>query len=166
MNSKIDKKTHNNGTVDKCLTSFQQKLLQKSLEENLPEKYHQRIQIMLLANEGKTQAEICQMLGCCPATARHWILMARSGQAHNWQDSPLGRPQAVNDQYLERLRELASQSPRDYGYSFRRWTAQWLSKHLAKEFHVEVSDRHINRLLKQMGLSTRPKPTETETGYY
>ncbi|MDJ0571987.1 MAG: helix-turn-helix domain-containing protein, partial [Pleurocapsa sp. MO_192.B19] len=29
------------------------------------------------------------------------------------------------------------------------------SKHLAKELGIEVSERHVNRLLKQMGLSTR-----------
>lgn len=144
------------------LTPFQHKLLQKSLESDLPELYRQRIQIMLLAAEGKTQTQICQTLGCSQGTARHWILMAQAGQAHNWNDSPIGRPKTVSDQYLERLKELASNSPRDYGYSFRRWTGQWLSKHLAKEFGIELSDRHINRLLKDMGLSTRPKSTPVE----
>ena len=43
----------------------------------------------------------------------------------------------------------------DYGYSFQRWTAKWLSKHLAQELGIEISPRHVNRLLKQMGLSTR-----------
>ncbi len=137
------------------LTSFQQKLLQKSLNQDLPESYRQRIQIMLLADEGKSQAEICRILGCCPATARHWIHIARSGMAHQWQDCPIGRPKAVNDQYLQRLQELVNCSPRDYGYSFRRWTGNWLSKHLAKELGIEVSGHHINRLLKQMGLSVR-----------
>ena len=139
------------------LTPFQRKLLQKSLESNLPELYRQRIQIMFLAAEGKTQTQICEILGCSQGTARHWILMVQAGQAHNWNDSPIVRPKTVNDQYLERLKELASNSPQDYGYSFRRWTGQWLSKHLAKEFGIELSDRHINRLLKDMGLSTRPK---------
>jgi transposase len=141
----------------KYLTSFQRKLLQKSLQEDLPESYRQRIEIMLLADEGKSQAEICQTLGCCAATARHWMHVARTGMAHQWQDSPIGRPKAVNDQYLERLKELVSHSPRDYGYSFGRWTGQWLSKHLAKELGIEVSDRNVNRLLKKMGLSTRPQ---------
>jgi len=68
----------------------------------------------------------------------------------------------VNDQYLERLKELVNSSPRDHGYAFRRWTANWLAKHLAKEFGIEVSDRHIKRLLKQMGLSTLPKPSNAE----
>lgn len=146
----------------KCLTSFQRKLLQKSLQEDLAESYRQRIEIMLLADAGKSQTEICRTLECCPATVRHWTHIARAGMAHQWQDCPIGRPKAVNEQYLERLKELVNGSPRDYGYSFRRWTANWLSKHLAKELGISVSDRHLKRLLKQMGLSTRPKPNNVE----
>jgi putative transposase len=74
-----------------------------------------------------------------------------------WNTQPIGRPKIVTDQYLERLRELVSHSPRDFGYPFQRWTAQWLKRHLARETGLEVSDRHVNRLLKQMGLSTREK---------
>ncbi len=144
------------------LTPFQRKLLQKSLEEDLPKQYRQRIQIMLLADGGKTQTQICRALRCCPATVRHWTHIARTGMAHQWQDCPIGRPKAVTEEYLERLKELIDQSPRDYGYSFRRWTANWLRKHLNKEFGIEISDRHLKRLLKQMGLSTRPKPQDVE----
>ncbi|WP_138498519.1 helix-turn-helix domain-containing protein [Nostoc sp. PA-18-2419] len=149
-------------TNSKYLTSFQRKLLLVNLEKSLPESYQQRIEIMLLADEGKTQTQICQILGCCPATARHWTHIAKMGMAHQWQDCPIGRPKAVNDEYLERLKELVNSSPRDHGYSFRRWTANWLGKHLAKEFGVEVSDRHLKRLLKQMGLSTRPKANNSQ----
>jgi len=142
----------------KLLTLFQRQMLQKSLQQDLPESYRQRIEIMLLADRGKTQMEICRTLKCSPATARHWIHIARTGMAHQWQDCPIGRPKAVNDQYLERLRELVCQSPYDYGYSFHRWTGNWLSQHLGKEFGVTVSGHYINRLLKQMGLSIRSKP--------
>lgn len=144
------------------LTAFQRKLLQKSLQEGIPDSYLQRLEIMLLADEGKSQTEICQILGCCPATVRHWMHIARAGMAHQWQECPLGRPKAANDQYLELLKELLSHSPRDYGYSFRRWTVNWLGKHLTKELGISVSDRSIKRLLKQMGLSTVPKPSNTD----
>ncbi|MEM7555958.1 MAG: helix-turn-helix domain-containing protein [Cyanobacteria bacterium P01_A01_bin.84] len=143
------------------LTPFQRKLLQKKLHSDLPLSYRQRIQIMLLASEGKSQTQICKALGCCPATVRHWMHIARSGMAHQWEDCPIGRPKAVNEDYLKRLKELVDNNPRDYGYSFERWTGNWLSKHLAKEFAVEVSGHHINRLLKQMGLSTRPQSNNT-----
>lgn len=153
-----------NIAAGKYLTPFQRKLLQKNLQEDLSESYRQRIEIMLLADEGKTQTEICQTLACCPATARHWMHIARTGMAHQWQDCPLGRPKAINQEYLERLQELLSQSPHDCGYGFRRWTVSWLGKHLAKELGIEVSDRHLKRVLKQMGLSTIPKsnPSKSE----
>lgn len=110
-------------TYGKYLTPFQRKLLQKNLQEDLPESYQQRIQIILLADMGKSQTEICQTLGCSPATVRHWTHIARAGMAHQWQDCPIGRPITVNEEYLKRLQELVSHSPSDYGYSFRRWTA-------------------------------------------
>ncbi|MGG6270771.1 helix-turn-helix domain-containing protein [Leptolyngbya sp. AN03gr2] len=75
----------------------------------------------------------------------------------DWSSQPVGRPKTINDDYLARLKELVSHSPKQYGYPFERWTAQWLRKHLLQETGVAISDRHINRLLKQMGLSTRAR---------
>jgi transposase len=141
-------------TQGKYLTPFQRELLQKSLSQELSKPYQQRLQIMLLADAGKTQREISQLTGCAPATVRNWVLIARVGMAHKWQEIPLGRPKKVTAEFLERLRELVTQNPQDYGYAFRRWTASWLRKHLAKELGIEVHQRHIIRLLKDMGLST------------
>ena len=145
------------------LPPFQRKLLHKSMQADLRPEYRRRIEIMLLADAGQSQAQICKALGCSQETARYWIVMAQSGQAHNWNDYIIGRPKTVNEQYLDRLKELVSHSPREYGYPFQRWTAQWLSKHLAKELGIDISNCHINRLLKQMGLSTRPKPVKDES---
>lgn len=161
--------------VSKYLTDFQKKLLQTSLNnENLSDKYRQRIQIMLLADEGKTQSQICKILNCSVVTVRHWTLLASMGQAHNWESSPLGRPKSVNEEYLNRLKELINKSPKEinipgtkYKYSYDRWTANKLGQHLAKELDMSLSDRHIRRLLKEMGLSTRSKkdkPQEVNSG--
>jgi transposase len=139
----------------RCLTFFQRKLLLKGLQDDLRPEYRRRIEIMLLADQGHSQSQICAALKCSQETARYWIHMAEVGQAHRWRDRPMGRPKDVNENYLNQLQKLMSQSPRDYGYSFRQWTGQSLSTHLAKETGIQVSDRHINRLLKDMGLSTR-----------
>ena len=144
------------------LSPFQRKLLRKNLEKDLRPEYIRRIEIMLMADLGYSQTEICQALNCSNETARYWIFTAKTGQAHKWKELSIGRPKRINEEYLARLKELVSQSPREYGYAFQRWTAQWLSKHLAKEFSIEISDRHINRLLKKMGLSTRYKRSQTE----
>lgn len=141
----------------KFLTPFQRRALLKNLQANLQPEYRRRMEIMLLADMGKTQTQICEILGCSQEMARYWIGLAEAGLAHKWNERPIGRPKTVNHQYIERLKELVSHSPREYGYAFGYWTAQWLSKHLATELGIEISDRHINRLLKQMGLSTKRK---------
>ena len=141
----------------KFLTPFQRKVLLKNLQNNSQPEYRRRIEIMLLADMGKSQTHICEMIGCSQEMARYWIGIAEAGMAHKWNQRPLGRPKIVNDEHIERLKELVNCSPREYGYAFGDWTAQWLSKHLAKELGIQISDRHINRLLKQMGLSTKRK---------
>jgi transposase len=147
------------------LTPFQRKALLKHLQTNLSPEYRRRLEIMLLADMGKSQTQICQTLGCSQEMARYWIGRAEAGLAHKWNERSLGRPKTINDQYIQRLKELVNKSPRDCGYAFQNWTAQWLSKHLANEFGIEISDRHINRLLKNMGLSTKSKNTSEKIAH-
>lgn len=145
------------------LTPFQQNLLLKVLREShLPDIYRRRVEIMLLADAGQSQIEISRDLKCARETVRHWTSVATTGQAHCWELFPVGRPKTINDQYLKRLKELIDFAPKTLGYTFRYWTASRLGKHLAKEFGIEISHRHINRLLKQMGLSNRGKNVQIE----
>ena len=146
----------------RLLSPFQQKLLQEKLKTNIRPEYRRRIEIMLMADRGCSQTQICSALNCSHETARYWTYIAVSGDAHKWKDLPIGRPKTVNEEYLNRLRDLVTKCPREYGYAFERWTAGWLSKHLAKELGIEVSERHVNRLLKKMGLSTRKSRSEIE----
>lgn len=147
---------------NQLLSPFERQLLQSHLHQESRPEYRHRIEIMLLADLGQSQSTICAALNCSNVTARYWMVMAKTGQALQWNTVPIGRPKTVNDQYIKRLQELVSLSPQEFGYSFRLWTAQWLSKHLAQEFAIEISARHINRLLRQMGLSTRFKRSSKE----
>jgi len=153
--------------VSLYLTEFQKSSLQKSLQTEDRKVYRQRIQIILLADQGISQTSICQILNCASDTARYWIIITKTGLAHFCSEISVGRPKKINDEYLVRLQQLISHSPKDYGYSFNRWSGQSLSKHLAKEFEIEISPRHLNRLLKDIGLSfkknqlTKNKPVFT-----
>ena len=151
--------------VGKYLTPFQRRSLKTTQKQELTDKQHQRIQIMLLADEGYTQAQICKKLGCCHATARYWSDQAKNNQVHKWNSNPVGRPTSISDEYMERLKFLVTTSPqeinvpnRDYRYPFKRWTAQKLSQHLEAELKIKVTPQHLNRLLKRMGLSTKRQP--------
>lgn len=139
----------------KDLASLLVEIVPQDISVNLDETKRRRLEIALRARMGQSQAEICQALGCSKDTARFWMAIALEEKPSSWQHHSVGRPKTVNDEYLARLRELVTNSPRDYGYSFQRWTAKWLARHLEQELGIKISDRHVNRLLKQMGLSTR-----------
>jgi transposase len=141
------------------LRPFQRQMLQENIDKELPNSYRQRLEIILLTDNGKTQAEICRIIGCCASTASRWIQLTKAGLAHNYLDCPVGRPKLVTDEYVELLRDLLQHSPRDYGYPFRSWTVSWLGKHITKEMGIEVSESHLRRVMRDLGLSTRSLKT-------
>jgi transposase len=125
-------------------------------QSKLRTEHRRRLEIIQRTQQGQTQTEIQQAVGCARETVRYWSAMARAGQVNQYEQS-VGRPRVVSVEYLDRLRELVDRGPKHYGYSFQQWTARWLRDHLLQEFGFQVSERHINRLLKQMGLSTRQR---------
>ncbi|MBD2165339.1 helix-turn-helix domain-containing protein [Calothrix membranacea FACHB-236] len=152
--------------ANKFLKPFPRKVSPKNLPVDLqPESRHQ-LEMMLLADSNKSHKHICNIFNSAQEMARYGMAVAEIGLAHKLNKRPIGRPKTVNHQYLERLKELVSANPRDRGYAFGSWTASSLNKHLHQELGIKISDRHINRLLKHMGLSTKQKsssPQATES---
>lgn len=144
------------------LTSILAEILPENLFKNLDHKHRRRLEIILRSHLGQSQVEICSALGCSKDMARYWMAIANRPASDSWQDTCIGRPKMVNDEYLQRLRELVTSSPKEHGYAFKRWTAKCLSQHLGAELGIQISDRHVNRLLKQMGLSTRDSQHQTK----
>ena len=138
------------------LTTFQLQMLDAHLQKpELSDTYRQRLKIMILTDRGYSQAEICRSLGCSTATASRWIQITKAGLAHQYLECPVGRPKVVTDEYVEILRELLQHSPKNYGYSFNTWTVNYLSKHIAKQTGMKVSESHLKRVMGELGLSTR-----------
>lgn len=137
------------------ITNLLVEIAPETLPQDLDPIHRRRLEIAVRTHLGQSQAEICSALGCSKDTARHWMTIAKTEGLKNWYTQPIGRPKKVDATYKQRLRELVTSNPHEYGYGFKRWTAKWLSKHLAKELDIAISDRHVNRLLKEMGLSTR-----------
>jgi transposase len=140
------------------LNDFQRKHLQKALANpQLSGRNRVRIEIMLRFSEGISQKEICSNLQCSPATARTWIQVVQSGQAHRWEEfCQDGRPKTLEDHHCDRLFELVKyHSPKEFKFAFSQWTAKALQAQLLREFKIDVGTRHINRVLREAGLSRR-----------
>ncbi|MGF1600581.1 MAG: transposase [Thermosynechococcaceae cyanobacterium] len=128
--------------------------LEEGSHHHLRPEHRLRLEIMLRADRGESQKTICAALGCAPGTARFWMKMMQLGEIDAWASAPIGRPQKVSPEYLARLRKLVCHSPKTYGYAAKQWTALYLRQQLIKELGIDVSDRHINRLLNEMHISS------------
>jgi len=72
-----------------------------------------------------------------------------------------GRPSKLDDADLTAFRQAVQNPPEEAGYDHPAWTTALAQQFLKDEFDVEYSRRHVQRLLKDAGLTwqtPRPQP--------
>lgn len=67
-----------------------------------------------------------------------------------------GRPPKLDDARREAFRRAVRAPPAEAGYERPGWTTALARRFLREEFDVDYSRRHVQRLLKEAGLSWRP----------
>ena len=129
------------------LTPDQRDKLQRELREQEHPDIRERILIFLLINDGKTQQEVADFVGCSLRKVSYWFTHADPDNLEDLKDKRMkGNFRKVTDQYLERLLEIIDQEPGDFGYEFGHWTAQRLAEYLEKETGIKISSSQIRRI--------------------
>ena len=142
------------------LSKEQKKSLRKALKEDSCPHFREHILITLLANDGKTQQQISDFLGCSLRTVNHWVIHGDPDNLESFRDGRgVGNHQKVTPEYIKLLLEVVEKEPTKLGYEFGRWTAQRLSEHLATETEIVLSSGQVKRLLKKRDTATSGKNT-------
>lgn len=132
------------------LTSEQINKLQETLREcDLPH-VRERVLILLLQNDGKTQKQIAEFLGCSPRTVAYWSIHGDPDNLeslYNKRDQEYHRK--ATPEYIELLLETVDQEPQELGYEFGRWTGERLATYLEEKTGVQLSGSQVRRILKQ-----------------
>ncbi len=136
--------------VKNFLTSEQVSKLQKALKESELPHVRERILIILLQNDGKTQQEIAKFLGCSSRTVAYWCM---HGEPENLESLHNKREQEsyrkATPEYLKLLLETVEKEPEELGFEFGRWTSERLATYLAQQTGIELSSSQVRRILKQ-----------------
>jgi len=99
----------------------------------------ERILILLLQNDGKTQQEIAKFLGCSARTVAYYVhgdpdhlesLHNKREQEHYRKATP---------KYLTLL--LETEKNQRLGYEFGRWTGERLATYLAEQTGIQFSNQ-------------------------
>ncbi len=152
------------------LTLEQVSQLQQALKESELPHVRERILIILLQNNGRTQQEISKFLGCSPRTVAYWCMHGDPDNLetlHNKRDYEHYRKATF--EYIELLLKTVERSPSDNGDEFGRWTAERLATYLTEQTGIDLSSSQVRRILKRKkysyiwaksGLEDQQKPIE------
>lgn len=132
------------------LKSEQKEKLQKALKTEENGDIRERILMLLLLNDGKTQQEIANFLGCSKNKVSYWCVHGDPDHLESLKDERMkGNYQKVTDKYIEILLVTVEKEPSELGYEFGRWTAQRLATYLEEETGIKLSSSQVRRILKQ-----------------
>jgi transposase len=129
--------------------------LQKALKQEENGDIRERILMLLLLNDGKTQAEIAKFLGCSINKVCYWCVHGDVDQLETLKDERMkGNHRKATDKYIEILLETIDKEPKEFGYEFGRWTAQRLATYLENITGIQLSSTQVRRILEQKSTST------------
>lgn len=132
------------------LTSEQRQKLQKALKTEENANIRERILMLLLLNDGKTQQEIAEFIGCSKNKVCYWCVHGDPDNLESLKDERMkGNYHKATDKYIEILLETVDKEPEELGYEFGRWTGKRLAKYLEERTGIKLSDSQVRRILEK-----------------
>lgn len=132
------------------LSLEQKQRLQKLLKQSDRFEMRERVLILLLMNEGRTQEEIAGLIGCSQRTVAYWCMHGDPDKIESLEDGRRKREyRKINQVYIDKLLETIEKEPSELGYDFGRWTAVRLSTYLEEETGIKLSGSQVRKILKR-----------------
>jgi transposase len=126
----------------------QKEKLQQALKREDNGEIRERILILLLLNDGKTQQEIADFLGISKNTVCYWCIHGDGENLESLKDKRMkGNYQKSTEKYEELLLATIEKEPEELGYEFGRWTAQRLATYLEDQTGIKLSSSQVRRIL-------------------
>ncbi len=132
-----------------CLTLEEKKYLQHHLKFHQHPDIRERVLVLLLRNQGMTQQDIADLLGCSVRKVAYWSTHGDPRNVESLVDKRMrGNYHKTTDEYVSLLIRVVETNPKELGYSFHQWSQQKLADHLAVKTGIKLSSSQIGRILK------------------
>jgi len=137
------------------LNSEQVKKLQQALKQEENGAIRERILILLLLKDGKTQKEIAKFIGCSSNKICFWCLYGDPDNLESLKDEKMkGNNHKATEKYIEILLETIDKTPQELGYEFGRWSAKRLATYLEEVTGIKLSGSQVWRILSKKSTFT------------
>lgn len=137
--------------------------LEAALEEVEGKQETRRLMVAILYKRGPSAPMIAEWFDMRERTIYDWLdrLEERPIEDAITDDHRSGRPPKLDDTDRETFEDAVNQPPTESGYDHPAWSTALAQRFLREEFDVKYSQRHIQRVLTEAGLShqtPRPQP--------
>ena len=105
--------------------------LKIALKEHEHPDIRERVLIFLLLNEGNTQKQIAELIGCSLSKVAYWSVHGDPENLDSLKDERMnGNYRKATSGYINLLLEVIEIEPEKYGDEFGRWTTVRLATYL------------------------------------
>jgi transposase len=137
--------------------------LEAALDEATEKRETQRLLVAIIYKRGPSAPMIAEWLDTREQTIYRWFdRLEEEPISQAVQDRQRsGRPSKLDDADRAEFQEAVQNPPSQAGYDEPAWTTGLAQQFLEDEFDAEYSRRHVQRLLKDAGLTwqtPRPQP--------
>jgi transposase len=125
-----------------------------------------RLLALALVLDGETRTVAARAAGMDRQTLRDWVIRFNAEGVDGLCDRPRsGRPSQLDAAQLAELARLVEDGPNIEVHGVVRWRCVDLQAEIKTRFNVEVSERHVGRILKRLRftrLSVRPRHPQAD----
>ena len=153
--------------VSKLNLTTGQKNNTKSLMKNTTtdKKHYRRLLAVLQKSNGRTFADIAKEHGVSIRSVQRWIsAYLQIGTKGLEIRKPGGTKSRITDENREIMLSVLFNDPNIFGYIRNTWSLRSLAKCLTEELDIPISFKHLQRILKDMGIRCKRPKLELEHG--
>ena len=137
--------------------------LREKLAEVDDPKATKRLMLAILYKQGPSVPMIAEWYDMRAETIYSWFTQIEEDPLDEaiFDDPPPGRPPKLTEVQRKQFKKSLHQPPEQIGYDAPAWTRPLAEQFLEEEFDVTYHERHVRRLMNELGVSwqtPRPRP--------
>lgn len=151
----------------KLYLTIEQKNSLKSLMKNTTDKrqYRRLLAILQKSNNGRTFKDIAKEHVVSIRSVQRWVFAYLENGTTGLKIKKTGRSQSrITDENKEVMLSVLFNDPNLFGYVRNTWSLRSLAKCLTEELDIPISFKHLQRILKDMGIRCKRPKLELEHG--
>src|SRR5918992_1762400 len=138
------------------LTTAQKNSILRVMKNTSDKKNYRRLLAVIQKSNGRTFEDIAKEHGVSIRTVQRWIsAYLKTGTKGLEIKKTDGTKFRITDEDREIMLSVLFNDPNIFGYIRNTWSLRSLAKCLTEEFGISISFKHLQRILKDMGIDAK-----------